>query len=128
LDYFSRGVSSSFAFVIEMNADVDSHYWPQITIPLKYVTFSARMLGLHSAKSQMQSLALMSSYGTVPSPYSTDTGHMAYGRVLFCVTLGISIMATLKRGTAPGATTVENGVAKGNSDVEAHELENPTLP
>jgi hypothetical protein len=115
-------------YTIEMNADVDSHYWLQITIPLKYVTFSARMLGLHSAKSQMQSLALMLSYGTVPCPYSINTGHMAYGRVLFCITLGISIMGILKRGTAPGATTGENGVAKGNRDVETHELGNPTLP
>ena len=32
-------------------------------------------------------------------------------------TLGISIMGILKRGTAPVATTVENGVAKGDSDV-----------
>jgi hypothetical protein len=53
---------------------------------------------------------------------------MTYGRVFFCWSLGISIMKMLKRETTPGATTVDNGVAKGGSDAETHELENPTLP
>jgi hypothetical protein len=101
--------------------DVDLRYSQQSGIPLRYATFSAQMSELHSARSLMQFLDLTLSFGTSPS-LSICLRSLADSRVLFCVTLGLSLLGIMKAGeSTPGVTGVENGVKEGQG-VETHEL------
>jgi hypothetical protein len=103
-----------------VETNVDLPYSQQGVILLRYATFSAQMSELHFARSLMQFLDLTLSFGI--SPLSILWRSVTDSRVLFCVTLGLSLMGIMKgREGTRGVTAVENGVKEGQG-VETHEL------